>query len=121
MMTADLDRAHPALGTIVDLERLLVRERDAARVLDTNALVAISEQKQAMAAELRSLLAQAPCSPAVRAAVARLGALAEANAALLSDAVAMMSESLGLREDSGTYDARARRQASTRARTGQAA
>lgn len=109
-----------ALGRIVDLSQLLERERHAVSALDPAGLARLAEQKVKLLDGLRDLIAL-PGSPSrprprqhqalrdeVRVAALRLSALAEANLALLSDAIRTMSSALGIEQETGTYDARAR-------------
>ncbi|MSP59500.1 MAG: hypothetical protein EXR72_04000 [Myxococcales bacterium] len=118
------------------LERALTRERAALQALDMDAMAALTEKKQALCDRLRALADRSEAGTAevrsedaaivklrgeVRLAALRIRVHAEANAALLEDATAAIGEALGLRQDSGTYDHRARVQSRVRAFCGKRA
>ncbi len=93
------------------LEALLRDEQAAVAAFDVGALEGIAAAKAEAGARLRELAGArglGAAAPAVRAAAARVTALAEANAALLTSSVTAIAETLGVRMAPGTYDSRAR-------------
>lgn len=122
--TAELSAA---LEAIVALSDVLVRERAAVAKLDAEALDELAVDKERLVARLRpiELLASSIADPRLRAqvreAARKLRAQAEANAALLGDAITAISEALGLRQSTGTYDAHARLRSGVRAWVGKRA
>ena len=111
------------LGEVLDgialLAEILERERTAVAALDPVRLAELAERKGPLVDLLRRLAeTRSPSRPApmaerslrehVRAASVRLLAQAEANAALLNDAIHALSEALGIEQEAGTYDAHAR-------------
>ena len=127
MMVGDTEQT--ALAVVAGLTGMLARERTAISRLDSGALELLALEKRAAADALQDILH--PAGPTVRPAgdppVAQRRALrnallglrgeAEANRALLDDAIGAIAEVRGLYRDSGTYDARARRRATYNART----
>lgn len=108
-----------ALDDISSLTEILERERVAVAALDPSRLSELAEQKQELMARLRRLAETPPVRGAgpratrelrqnVRTAVEGLMAQAEANAALLNDAIHALSAALGIEQEAGTYDAHAR-------------
>jgi len=119
-----------ALAEIGALSALLEKERRAVAVLDPRELREIGEQKAPLVERLQALTRAAaqpdlrvaaagdvrsPLRAQVRDAAGRLLAQAEANAALLNDAIHALSAALGIEQEMGTYDARARVQRRVRA------
>lgn len=112
----------PVLRLIGALEQTLRRERAAIGRLDAGAIDAIAEEKTRLTAELGPALAALEGASArfvglhreqlreeVRRLAARLCATAEANRALLDDAIDMIASARGLKpQETGAYDHRAR-------------
>ena len=113
------------LGRLIGaLDDVLRRERAAIAKLDAPAVEAIAQEKQALAAELAALMTPPQGEPIVarfgsaagnaaqkelRRLAARLVASAEANRALLDDAIDSIATARGLKTpQTGAYDARAR-------------
>jgi len=111
-----------ALEAVADLKDVLARERVAISRLDAGTLEKLSLEKRAAADVLQRILHPTGDEPAVadrrrvREALTGLRDEAEANRALLDDAISAIAEARGLARDSGTYDARARRRQSYTAR-----
>ena len=108
-----------ALEGIDALAAILEQERAAVATLDATRLAAIADEKAPLIERLRRLAkappAARPSSPdgrrikeQVREAAVQLLAQAEANAALLNDAIHALSAALGVEQEAGTYDAHAR-------------
>jgi len=128
MINGDMEES--ALGAVADLKDVLARERAAISRLDAGALETLAQEKRAAADALQCILH--PNGPTVRPAgeppvaerrrlrnaLLGLRGEAEANRALLDDAIGAIAEARGLYRDSGTYDARARRRHSYTARAG---
>lgn len=95
-----------ALELLDELERVLGDEQRAVAALDLELLERMTAEKQRLAAALGAARDGGGALPP--AAVARVAALADANAALLASAVGTMKEALGVDRPLGTYDARAR-------------
>jgi hypothetical protein len=117
------DDVEPVRRLIGALEETLRRERAAIGRLDAAAIDAIAEEKARLTAELGPALAALEGASArfvsmhreqlreeVRRLAARLVATAEANRALLDDAIDLIASARGLKttQDSGAYDNRAR-------------
>lgn len=94
------------IGLLDDLERALRDEQRAVARLDLEELERVTVEKTRLAAELAA--ARGAGGELPPAALARVAALADANAALLASAVGTMNEALGTGRRLGTYDARAR-------------
>src|SRR5262245_10425627 len=111
-----------ALEAVADLKDVLARERVAISRLDAGTLERLALEKRIAADTLQRVLYPAGDEPAVadrrrvREALTGLRDEAEANRALLDDAIAAIAEARGLARDRGTYDARARRRQSYTAR-----
>ncbi len=120
-MSKGCDRA---LELLAALEATLRDERTAVEQLDRGALTEATERKRGLLADLQGLVPLVPdgAPPALRARIkegaARIRAQAAANAALLTDAVAIVNETLGIRSDLGLYDRHARRVDEVRALAG---
>ena len=87
------------------IEALLREERSAVAAFDVPALTRITALKGELGEKLRAI---GPRPPSARAAVARVAAQAQANAALLAASTAAISDALGIRAVPATYDSRAR-------------
>ena len=112
----------PVLRLIGALEETLRRERVAIARLDPAAIDAIAEEKTRLTGELGPALAALAGASSrfvsmhkeqlreeVRRLAARLCATAEANRALLDDAIDMIASARGLKtQETGAYDHRAR-------------
>jgi hypothetical protein len=112
----------PVLRLIGALEETLRRERAAIARLDPAAIDAIAEEKTRLTAELGPALAALEGASSrfvgmhreqlreeVRRLAARLVATAEANRALLDDAIDLIASARGLKtQETGAYDNRAR-------------
>jgi hypothetical protein len=117
----DVD-VEPVLRLIGALEETLRRERVAIARLDPAAIDAIAEEKTRLTAELGPALATLEGASSrfvgmhkeqlreeVRRLATRLVATAEANRALLDDAIDMIASARGLKtQETGAYDNRAR-------------
>jgi hypothetical protein len=88
------------------MEQALRAEQRAVAELDREKLDAITVEKQRLAAAIAS--ASVGAAPPQRELLARIAALADANAVLLASAATTMREALGVDRPLGTYDARAR-------------
>jgi hypothetical protein len=100
---------------LLALEQLLQQERVAVIALDGAALGEIAQKK----ADLMTALSGS-VSAGERPQLLKLAARAEANLALINDAMNAIAESLGIRRESGTYDGRARMRQRVRACVGKA-
>lgn len=89
-----------------DLIELLRDERRAIASVDFVRLNEIAEKKQSLLETLRD----GPMPPS-KSELSRVMAEAEANRALLNDAVSTLKEYLGIGDAPGTYDARAKMRA----------
>ena len=112
----------PVLRLIGALEETLRRERQAIAKLDGEAIEAIAAEKTKLTTELGPALAalesgnvhfvglhREQLRDEVRRLARRLVATAEANRALLDDAIDMMARARGLKtQETGAYDSRAR-------------
>ena len=109
-----------AKEVLVDLQSLLASERAAVVKMDAVAVSMIADMKGAVLERLRTVLTSAKGVAAGSRAISReerhtlrqfgeqVFSQVEANAALLADAIDVISAKLGLSRDVGTYDARAR-------------
>jgi hypothetical protein len=115
-MSAELVAATRAIG---ELERLLVEERTAVAAYDIERVRELATRKTEQAEYTLGLLRDLRPDDTQRRVLGRslmrLAAQARANSALLTDAIDLIGDSLGLRESTGTYDARARVRAGARA------
>jgi hypothetical protein len=117
----DVD-VEPVLRLIGALEQTLRRERQAIAKLDGEAIDTIAAEKAKLTGELGPALAALESGNArfvglhreqlrdeVRRLAHRLVATAEANRALLDDAIDMIARARGLKtQETGAYDSRAR-------------
>lgn len=121
-----------ALDDISSLTELLERERAAVAALDPAKLTELAELKHPLMERLQQLAQTPPRRGSgprasrelrqnVRTAVEGLMAQAEANAALLNDAIHALSAALGIEQEAGTYDAHARMRRRVRVLAGSSA
>jgi flagellar biosynthesis/type III secretory pathway chaperone len=89
-----------------ELTELLREERQAIATIDLNRLSVIAEKKQTLIEAMQ----RGPLA-ASKKELAKLMAEAEANRALIHDAVSTLKEMLGISDGPGTYDARAKMRA----------
>lgn len=123
-MSAAPDRALALLG---ELDSALGDERAAVERLDRGGLATAQERKLSLVGELEALGALSPeeaplpLRGRLKEAAAAVRAHAAANAALLADAAASITQALGLRTETGLYDRHARRLDTVRAVGGSSA
>ncbi len=124
MLAEDADETERLMRLMAELDDVLRRERAAICKLDSAGVEALTSHKQELAEQLALLLTPAPGTSIVarstspeqelirkqlRRQTVRLLASAEANRALLEDAIDSIASARGLRPaTSGAYDSRAR-------------